>query len=628
MDPVLLRHYERELQHLREMGGEFAQEFPKIAGRLGLEGFECADPYVERLLEGFAFMAARVQLKLEAEFPRFTQNLFELVYPHYLAPTPSMAVVQLQPDLSAGSLASGFSVPRGSSLRSLPGRGDQGVCDYRTAHDTTLWPIELVQARYFRYGGEFGDAKLAGIEKVRAGIRLRLRSSAGLKFAQLPLDVLRLHLRGSDALPMQLYELLLAHAVGVVAHPGAGPAAGVHALPAAASVRRVGFGDNEALLPFGPQSFQGYRLLQEYFAFPQRYLFVDLAGLGAAVRGCKGNELDVVILLDRSDPALERVVDAGNFALFCTPAVNLFPHRADRIHLSNERAEHLVVPDRTRPLDFEVYRVTRVTGFGTGPDSEREFLPFYAARDLGMPSPDAAYFQVRRARRVLAERERRQGARTSYVGSETFLSLVDAHEAPAQTGLRQLAIQTLCTNRDLPLTMPLGVSSTDFTLDSGAPVAAIRCVAGPSRPQPPHPEGEAAWRLVSQLSLNYLSLVDADPAQAGGGAQALRDLLRLYAWSDAALLRQIEGVRSVAAQPVTRRLPTPGPVTFGRGQQIAVTLDESAFEGSGAFLFGAVLEQFFARYASINSFTETLVRSQTRGEIMRWPARVGQCRTL
>lgn len=627
MDPVLLRHYERELQHLREMGGEFAQEFPKIAGRLGLEGFECADPYVERLLEGFAFMAARVQLKLDAEFPRFAQHLFELVYPHYLAPTPSMAVVQLQPDPAAGTLAGGFVVPRGTALRSLPGRGDQGVCEYRTAHATTLWPLELVQARYQRYGGEYGDADLPGIERVRAGIRLRLRATAGLKFSQLSLDTLRLHLRGSDALPGQLYELLLARAVGVIAHPPGAGAAAAQVQTAEAALRRVGFADDEALLPFGSQSFQGYRLLQEYFAFPQRYLFVDIAGLAPAVRRCSGNELEVVVLLDRADPALERIVEAANFGLHCTPAINLFPRRCDRIHLSDTRPEHQVLPDRTRPLDFEVYRVTKVTGFGTGPDSERSFQSFYASRDRAA-ADDAAYYQVRRVRRVLSERERHQGARTSYVGGETWLSLVDAREAPAATGLRQLAVEALCTNRDLPLSMPLGVGVTDFTHETGAPIASIRCVAGPSRPQPPHPEGEAAWRLVSHLSLNYLSLVDSAASQDGGGAQALRDLLRLYAGSDVAMLRQIDGLLSVQAVAVTRRLPIGGPIAFGRGQQIVLTVDEAAFEGSGAFLFGAVLEQFFARYASINSFTETVIRSSTRGETIRWPARVGACATI
>ncbi len=248
---------------------------------------------------------------------------------------------------------------------------------------------------------------------------------------------------------------------------------------------------------------------------------------------------------------------------------------------------------------------------------------FHSAADWSEPETGRAYYQLRRVRRMLSERQRRQGPRSSYIGTEVFISLVDAAEAPFRSGLRQLGVHALCTNRDLPLTMPLGQGRTDFTVESSAPVASIRCVAGPSRPTPAHAEGDTAWRLVSHLSLNYLSLLDTDERQ---GAAALRDLLSLYGVvGDAAVRRQIEGVRSVTSQPVTRRMPLPGPVTFGRGLQIAVTLDETAFEGAGVFLLGAVLERFFTRYAAINSFTETVVKTPARGEIMRWPARVGSC---
>ena len=215
MDPRHLDYYNRELQHIREIGGEFAAEFPKIAGRLGLSSFECADPYVERLLEGFAFLAARVQLKIDAEFPTFTQHLLEMVYPHYLAPTPSMAVVQLQPDLAEGALAEGYLLPRDTVLRSDIGKGEQTACEYRTAHDTTLWPLEITEAEYFVHTGPVVRTDLNVIQRSKAGIRLRLRSSAGLNLDMLALDRLVLFLRGADELPFRLYELLLAKPVAV-----------------------------------------------------------------------------------------------------------------------------------------------------------------------------------------------------------------------------------------------------------------------------------------------------------------------------------------------------------------------------------------------------------------------------
>jgi type VI secretion system protein ImpG len=618
MDPRVLGAYNRELQYLREMGGEFAREFPKIAGRLGLESLECSDPYVERLLESFAFLAARVQLKIDDEFPRFSQHLLQMVYPHALAPTPSMAVLELQPTLSEGALADGFRVARGAVLRSLAGRGTETACEYRTAHEVTLWPLELVGAEYTSFLADLGSLRLAG--KGKAALRLRLRAAPGLTMDHLAVDKLPIFLRGSDEIAMRLYELLMAHTVALVARPG-GPGQPECQFIADACVKPLGFDDEQALLPYGPRCFQGYRLLQEYFAFPSRYMFVELGGLQSAVRRCAAQELELIVVFDMQDPRLEKAVGAAQFALFCTPAVNLFPRRADRIHLGASVSEFHVVPDRTRPMDFEVHTVTEVVGYGTGSDERQEFLPFYATSDR-TPAAGTPYYTVHRQPRMLSAKQRVQGARSSYVGSEVFLSLVDPDEAPFRSQLKQLAVAVTCTNRDLPLYLPLGQGTSDFSLETGAPVAAIRCVAGPTPPRPSYAHGDPTWRLISHLSLNYLSLADAAD---GGGASALRELLALYGdCGDAVIRRQIEGVRSVTSQPVTRRLPLPGPVAFGRGLQVTLTCDESAFEGTGVFLLGAVLERFFAKYVSLNSFTETALHTVQRGEIAQWPARIGR----
>ncbi|MFZ6648543.1 type VI secretion system baseplate subunit TssF [Undibacterium sp. TJN25] len=625
MDTKLLRYYERELQHLREMGGEFAREFPKIAGRLGLETYACADPYVERLLEGFSFLAARVQLKIDAEFPRFTEHLLELVYPQYLAPTPSMAIVQLQPDLTEGSLAEGFSLPRSTSLSSLLGKDDQTSCEYRTAHEVTMWPLELADAKYFTYSGELGGVELSRLGTIKAGLRLRLKTTAGLSFNEIALDKLPLYIRGSDSLPSKILEQILANAVGMVAMPTRNPASWHHIIHKS-QIGRVGYEDEQALLPTGPRSFQGYRLMHEYFSFPQRYMFVELGGLQEAVKRCPDKEMDIVILFDRVEPTLEQNISAANFSMFCTPVINLFPKRADRVHLSEQQSEYHVVPDRTRPMDYEIYQVLGVKGYGTGPEAEQSFQPFYTSNDLLSATEQRAYYQVRRSQRVLSEKQRRKGPRSSYIGSEVFMSVVDASEAPFPTGLRQLGIDTLCTNRDLVLSMPVGSGKTDFTVESNAPVQSVRCLSGPTAPVPSYAEGETAWRLVSHLSLNYLSLIDSENKEA---ASALKDLLRLYCNpEDVSGQRQIEGIKSVTAKPIVRRLPVPGPITYGRGLQITVTIEESAFEGIGVFMLGAVLEQFFAKYVSLNSFTETIIRTPRRGEIIKWPARVGRCEIL
>ena len=625
MDPRLLKYYDRELRYIREMGGEFAKEVPKIAARLGLDGFECADPYVERLLEGFAFLAGRVQLKIDAEFPRFTQHLLELVYPHYLAPTPSMTVVQLEPDRGEGSLAEGFVVPRQTVLRSRLGKGEQTPVEYRTAHDLTLWPLELTEVQYLPHARDIGGDLGAAGSRARSAIRFRLRTTAGLTFKKLALKDLCLYLRGAGELPMHLYEQLVGDAVGMVVQPTRGRSPWREFI-GRNPTRRVGFEEDQALVPYNVRAFQGYRLLHEYFAFPDRYMFVELVGLERAVRRCADSELDIFVLLNRDDPFLHGVLDVSNFTMFCTPAINLFAKRGDSIHLTDSQTEYHVVPDRTVPMDYEVYDLTRVVGTGTSADTEKEFLPFYSRTNLGNRKSERAYYTMRRMPRLLSSKQRDYGTRSGYVGSEVFISLVDANEAPYDLDLKQLSLEILCTNRDLPLLMSVGQGRSDFSLQTGAPVGAVRCVAGPTRPRPSHAEGETAWRLVSHLSLNYLSLTESDDTKK---TVALRELLSLYGGdSDASMQMQVEGVRSVTSRPITRRLPKPGPIAFGRGLEVVVTLDEGAFSGSGVFLLGAVLEQFFAKYVSINSFTETVIQATDRGEICRWPARIGRRHTL
>ena len=615
MDPRLLQYYNLELQHLREMGAEFAQQFPKVAGRLGMHGLEVADPYVERLLEGVGFLAARVQLKIDAEFPRFTQALLEIVLPHYLAPAPSMLVAQFKPEADDPNLARGFTVPRGSTLIAQMGSDDATACEFRTAHATTLLPIQVTSASYFTFAPDLPLNTLPVGRRIKGGIRIRLKAAGGLRFDELPLDRLDFYLAGRDDVANKLYELSLSSPLGVMVLPARRTSKSALQLLPPATVRPMGFEDDQALLPVTLRSFHGYRLLLEYFCFPQRYRFVELANLARAA-ALVTDEIEVVILLERGDAGLESMVDASNFALFCTPAINLFPRRADRIHISEGAYEYHVVPDRTRPLDFEVYEVTSVVGHGIGSHSEQEFVPLYSPYGGDRGRQATAYFTTRREPRVYSAAQKRRGSRSSYISTEVFLGLVDQSQAPYGGDLRQLSIQTLCTNRDLPLQMPVGLGATDFTLDVAAPVASIRTVNGPSRPRAPLADGAVAWRAINHLALNYLSLIDVSEQH---GAAALRELLELYApGGDASARRQIEGIRSVRMAPVVRRLPHAGPITFGRGVQVSMEVDELAFEGGNAYMLGAVLDRYFARHVSMNSFVETVLRSASRGEISRW----------
>ena len=621
MDPRLLRLYESELAYIRDMGQEFAREFPKIAGRLSLTSLDVADPYVERLLEGFALLTARIQLKMEAEFPTFTQSLLQMVYPHYLAPTPSMAVVRFTPETILRSTPAGAVLPRDTELRSLLGTEDQTTCEFRTAHPVHLLPIEIAEAEYFGSPAALAALGLPDQRGVKAAIRLRLKTTGEAGFAQIPLDRLPLFLAGPAAARIRLYEQLTAEVLAIYVRPGERPLPWQDRLPAT-ELRPLGFEPEHSLLPRAPQSFDGYRLLSEYYAMPERFLFVELGGLARPAARCAGKEIEIILLLARSEPVLAGAFGADQFALFCTPAINLFPRRSDRVNLTEREVEYHIVPDRMRPLDLEVFSVQQVEGFAADGSGAQPFMPFYATNDLSRNPEHRAYYTLRREPRQLSSSARQRGPRTNYYGHEVFISLVDAEAAPLAHGLRQLGLDVLCTNRDLPLAMPVGKQHTDFTIAVSAPVASIRCLVGPTAPRPCRGDGEYAWRFISHLGLNYLSLTDTDARQ---GAAALRELLRLYLPPGTAVqARQLEGLMSIACHPIVRRIPGAGPVAAGRGLELSLTIDEAAFGGTGGILLAAVLDRFFAKYVSINAFTETVFRTPDRGEVKRWPMRIGQ----
>lgn len=615
MDPRLLRYYNQELRYLREMGAEFAREFPKIAARLGIEGLEVADPYVERLLEGSAFLAARVQLKLDAEFPQLSQRLLDMVCPNLSAPVPSMLVAQMQP-LPDPNLLKGVVIPRGTPMSGAAPSISSTRCQFRTGQDVMLTPITVTSAEYFINAADLSLSTLALKERPRAGVRLRLTLPNGLSFAQVGFDSLRFYLGGLTDVAYKLQELILGACVGVLVGPPGRSGESSRRLLTKDAVQPVGYTDDEALLPVTQRGLSGVRLMQEYFAFPQRFLFVDVNGLNPGFAACSGNECELVLLFSRQGEGLEGVVEANNFALHCVPAVNLFPHRADRVQVNDSSFEFHVVPERSAPVDFEVHGVTSVEGVTQSNDSVT-FYPLFATPH-GAPAGHQAYWSAVRQPRLASDKVRREGARSGYVGSEVFLSLVDARESPFPHTLRQLSLQVTCTNRDLPVFMPAGAG---LTLDTAAPISGIQVAAGPSRPLSSLRDGSAAWQLLNLLSLNYLSIVDTDPVQGG---QALRELMYLFAMAcDPATKRQIEGLRQVATKPVVRRHPVPGPIAFARGIEIQLTLDELSFEGGSAFLFASVLHHYMARHVSMNTYAQTVLQSLTRGEVMRWMPQPG-----
>lgn len=621
MDPHLLDYYNQELVYMREMAGEFAAAHPKIARRLGMQGVEVGDPYVERLIEAFSFMSARMQLKLDAEFPRFTQRLLEVLYPNYLAPTPSMAVAQLHPSVKEGDFTHGFTVPRGTAFHAGIPTGEETPCEFRSSQDVTLWPLELVDARLTG-----APPDIPGLERylppnvqVAGALRLRLRTANGQRIGELVgLDRLPIYLRGDDQVASHLFELLHTSAVatftGTPGQLGQQP----HVVTAGALVHE-GLDPAHGLLPLAWNSFHGHNLVHEYFSCPERFYFFTLTQLAPGLRRLAGSEVEVIVLLGKAPGHLGALVDAQQFALYCTPVVNLFERRTDRIELNPAQTEFHLVPDRSRPLDFEVYAVRAIAGQQARTTAEMDFRPLYQTLNHDEGN-HGRYFSVRREQRLASDTSRKYGTRTSYVGTEVFLSLVDQHEAPYADSLRYLSVTALLTNRDLPCLVPRN-GRADLAVADSIPVRAVGLIRAPSRPKSPFAQREIAWRLIRQLGFNHLPLADMPHRE---GAQALRDMLRLFvATDDEVQLRQIQSLVGSRIEPVTRRLPGSGPLIYGRGVQCTLSVDEEGFSGTSPYLFGLVLEHYIARHVSINVFTQATLESMQRGLVARWPVRMG-----
>lgn len=618
MDPRLLDYYNQELNYLRESGLEFAERFPKIASRLGLHESEITDPYVERLLEGFSFLTARIRLKMDAEFPRFSQRLLEVVSPNYLAPTPSMCIVQFLPGDTVSHEGTGFHVPKGSRLREPAQTIRKTQCEFRTAHAFELLPLTVQEAGFSSIPVALYKSLREPQRQARSALRLSFRFDIAEGKKPFTISDLPVYINADGRLASHLYETIMGHTLGVAMRRTGGNEPW-QVFPKEA-LSPVGFAEDESLLPASVKGFSGHRLLHEYFAFPARFNFFKLHNLAALGSGSEfPAAFEVLILLEHDATEFEQLVDRDNFCLNCTPAVNLIEMRSDRVPVSPGSNEYHLVPDRTKPLDYEVFSVNAAEGFGRDNTVEAEFRPFYSSIATDKAA-HASYFSVRREPRTRSSLGHGKGPRSTYIGSEVFLSLVDQNEAPFSNTMRQLGVDITATNRDLPLLVKVGTDNDLMSINS-FPVSGIRILQGPSRPVPAIPEGEINWRLINQLSLNYRMLSDVGSEESTG---LLATLLSAYKpLGDPAIAKHAQSILSVSVKAQTRRLPGNGPLTFGRGVLIEVTVDESLFSGASAYLFGSVLDQYLSRHVSINSFTEFRLHSAQRGLISQWLPRFG-----
>jgi type VI secretion system protein ImpG len=620
MDRAFLAYYEAELSHIRDLSKEFAALHPTVARNLSLDAVPCPDPYVERLLEGVAFLAARTRLKLDGESQRHVRGILDALYPDLAAPAPAMSTVVLHPGPQVQTMADGHLVRRGTRLVAALREGISTRAVYTTAQDVTLWPVALEAVEYLQDRGALAAAGVPDglIKGAEAGLKLTFRRVGAGGFADLSLDRLDLEFSGGPK-SGAIFDAVFAAPLPVIARKVA-PAAPFYQ---GAEPGLVGIRDDEALLPRLRPSFEGYRLVREYFLMPERFHSLRLEGLAPAVRAA-GPKLEVIVPMGRAAPGIADVA-AKDFRLFATPVVNLFEKECNVVEMDARATAHVVHADRTRPLDFEIHRLLRVSDAETdGPQSD--IHPLYTP--AAQAGSGLVYTTERRPRRPGADELRRGQTRTSYTGDDLFVSVARPVHVQQTKPLRRLDIRALVSNRDLPIFD----DQPRLTLETGDPVARVELLSAMRRPRTSMPaslpqvgrDGEAAfddltWRLVGQLSLNHLSL-----AEESKGAEPLRAMLELYAdRGDPALSRHVRSLTRVTSRQIIERLDLPGPLCLGKGVEITLHVDEGPLSGSSSLLLSALLSRLFARHASINSFVRTKTRLQQRQEEVAWPMCLG-----
>jgi len=603
----ILPYYEQELTALRKLSQEFANRYPKIASRLLIEGDTCEDPHVERMIESFAFLTGRIHKKLDDEFPQITDALLSVLYPHFLRPVPSMSIAQLAPAPNV-ELSAVQQVPRGTELLSRPVKGMQ--VRYRTAYPVEVWPVQVAEAAFEPI--ERSAFSLKGDASV-ASIRIRLQAQGQAKLGALGMQRLRFYLDGESPLVHALYELILNSASAVTLH-GTGADSGLAPVVLGrGAIQAVGFGKDEGLLDYDPRSFLGYRLLQEYFVLPEKFLFFDLVGLDLARFTAPVDVRLHVEAFERPERAarLEQTVNRNSFRLNCTPIVNLFTQQAEPIRLNPELYEYPVLPDVRRPLGLEVYSVdaVRKASRATERDTSAEFLPFFSIRHGLQGDPGSSYWFT----------QRKPSLHPNDDGSEVTISLVDRDMDPRVPSVDTLSLRLTCTNRDLPSQLPFGGEDSRLQLADAGAISTALLLKKPTATWRAPMRMANQWRLVSHLSLNHLSLVK-------GGRDALLEILSLYNFGDSASLRkQIAGITAVDSHPSSTRVGRAPRQAFVRGTEIELTFDEDHYVGSGVYLLARVLDLFFGLYCTANSYTRLSTRSRQRERpLVRFPPRSGE----
>jgi type VI secretion system protein ImpG len=607
MADELLPYYEKELAFIRQMGAEFAKEHPKIAGRLGVSSEAIEDPHVSRLIESFAYLNARIQHKLDDDFPELSDALLGVLFPHYQRPIPSMSIVQFIADKE--QLDASYHLPKNTLLETEQFQGEN--CRFSTVYPTELMPFSVAGAELV--GRPFATPGASSIRGAGAVLRIQLKTfTSAINIAELKPNKLRFYLKGQPQHINPLYEMLLNECQNLVITTSETDLSPVFIGKDA--IKAVGFSSDEGLFPYPPSSFIGYRLLTEFFVFPEKYMFIDIEGLAEKIPHNATTELNLYIYLNNSDVELEHNISADTFVLGCTPVINLFEHKADPIKIDHTRLEYQVVADMRRPLGYEIYSVDNVIA-STAEGDKKEYLPFYGLKHEHQDNDNHAYWHASRRHSKLNHIERDEG-------TNIFLTLVDLQFNPNIPDDRTLIIDTQCSNRDLPSKLPFNRDQPKLQCVNGAPPCErIRCLTQPTATIRPPLRNGARWRLLSHLNLNHLSITGT-----GNATESMKEILRLYDFKESSATRAlIASIVSLNARAVSAPLNIDGHATLCRGIEVEIVIDDSQFTGSSSYLFASILEHFFGLYCSINSFTRVLVKRKNKeGYLKKCPPRAGE----
>lgn len=596
----LLPYYERELAFLRRYSREFAERYPKIAGRLLMFGDVCEDPHIERMIQSFALLNSRISKRLDDDYPELTEALFEVLYPHYLRPFPSCSIARIDFSAAAAQLTTPTTIPRGTELSTRPVKGIP--CKFKTAYDINVAPLRLSSVMFDSIIEPPESVLLPPGATSKISITVETMSEqAG--FAQLNVKALRAFIDGEPSFCAGLRDTLFMHTVcAYIEVPRTGHWVTLKKIPISA----VGFEEDESLIPFSARSHPAYRLLTEYFSFPEKFNFfdIDLQEIAKALpANCKAFVLHLVLSGLRADSNLARMLtnlSTNNVLLGCTPVINLFKQCGDPIRLTHTKSHHPVVADSRHAFAYEVHSIDSVKLVRQTPQGESitEFRPFYSLRHVETPEKEGHYWVVRRDEMVAAKSP----------GYETEISIVDIDFDPAAIETDTLSIELTCCNRDLPASLTYGLPDGDLFLGGSSIAHSISFLRKPSQPYRFERGRGAHWRLISHLSLNYLSL-------SSGGLEAFQEMLGLYDLPrSAASQRQINGIVGIEHKAANAWLPGNPFACLVRGIEVRMTIDEEGFVGSGVHVFAHIVERFLGLYVHANSFTQLIIISKKSGE--------------